>query len=106
MLIVPLRQIPNQTLQCQLNGQPCTIDVFQYRYGLFMNLYVNGDLVIGSVLCENLVLIVRDTYLGFSGDFCFFDTQGIDNPVYTGVGSRYVLVYLSPDDLSSLGIAT
>jgi hypothetical protein len=105
MQIVPLRSLPNQTLQVQLNGQACTVNVFQLTYGLFITVYVGAQLIVASVICENLVVIVRDAYLGFSGDFVFVDTQGASDPVYTGLGSRYQLAYLSPAELAAFGLA-
>lgn len=105
MLVVPLQPIPNQTLQVQLNGQACTLDVFQYAYGLFMSVTVGDTLIIATVLCENDVLIVRNSYLGFIGDFIFFDTQGTQNPDYTGLGgavSRYKLIYLFPAEIAGV----
>ena len=63
-------------------------------------------MIVCGVLCENLNRIVRSLYLGFSGDFVFFDTQGGNDPqdpIYTGLGSRFVLVYLTPSDLDGLG---
>ena len=101
MLTVPLQPIPNQTLQVQLGNQACTLNVYQYTYGLFMDVYVGTTLIIGGVLCENMVLIVRAAYLGFVGDFVFVDTTGEGaNPVYTGFGvnGRYQLVYLNADE--------
>jgi len=38
-------------------------------------------------------------YREFQGDFMFIDTQGDSDPVYTGFESRYVLVYIPPDEL-------
>jgi hypothetical protein len=102
MLVVPLQALPNITLQCQLNEQACTISIQQYPAGLFLTLYVGGNLIIASVLCENLVKIVRDTYLGFVGDLVFVDTQGTGDPVYTGLGTRYQLVYLTPSEVKTL----
>lgn len=104
MQTVPLRPLSNLTVQCQLNSQPCTINLQQFPTGLFMTLYVAGELVVATVLCEDLVRIVRDVYLGFSGDFVFVDTQGGDDPIYTGLGTRFQLVYLTPEDLSTLGL--
>lgn len=98
MQIVPVQPIPNQTLQVQLDGQPCTLNIFQYAYGLFMSVFVADALIIASVPCENFNRIVRNVYLGLSGDFVFLDTQGTEDPVYTGLGSRFVLLYLSEDE--------
>ncbi len=47
-----------------------------------------------GVLCRNLVYLVREAYLGFTGDLTFMDTEGGDDPYYTGLGSRWLLVYI------------
>ncbi len=98
-LIVPLQAVPNQTLQCQLGGQACTLDVVQNAYGLFMTVAVAGVAVASGVICLNLNRIVRFAYLGFVGDFVFADTQGTEDPVYTGLGARWQLLYLEAADL-------
>ena len=99
MLVIPLQPLPNQQLQVQLGTQACTIEIAQTLYGLFLTLSVSGSLVVASVICENLNRIVRSLYLGFSGDLCFLDTQGTDDPIFTGLGTRFQLLYLSPSDL-------
>jgi hypothetical protein len=104
MQIVPLQPAPNQTTQIVLANQNCQINVYQAPAGLFMDLLVNDALIIGGVICQNLNRIVRSLYLGFSGDFVFNDTQsdpvdGPSDPFYSGLGSRFQLVYLSAADL-------
>ena len=99
MQLVPVKALPYQTLAVQLAGQACVLNIYQKTYGLFMDLYVSGVLVVGGVLCENLTRIVRDVYLGFIGDFVFGDTQGTSDPFYTGLGTQYLLVYLEEADL-------
>lgn len=99
MLGVPLTAVPSQTLNITLASQSCTLNVYQKFYGLFMDVLVNNTPIIQGVLCENLNLIVRSLYLGFTGDFVFFDTQGTSDPYYTGLGSRYALIYLATTDL-------
>ena len=99
---VPLNAIPNQQQQVQLGNQGCTIAIQQTAYGLFLSLYVGTALIVASVLCENLVRIVRDVYLGFDGDLAFCDSQGSSDPVFSGFGgptARYQLLYLSETDL-------
>lgn len=105
MLIVPLKAIPSQTIQVDLDGQAAQIDVYQKNTGLFVDLYVNNVLVIGGVAALNLNLIVRSAYLGFSGDLIFSDQQGSSDPVYSGLGSRFLLCYLEPADLAAAGFA-
>ena len=105
MLQIPLKAIPNQVLQVQLNGQDCQINVYTKFWGLFCDLYVSNALIIGGVICQNANRIVRSTYLGFIGDLAFLDSQGETDPVYTGLGARYGLYYLTPSDLASFGFS-
>lgn len=102
MLEIPLRPLPNQTFQIQLADQACTLRVYQFAYGLFMDVIVDDALIIGGVICENLNRIVRSLYLGFVGDFVFVDTQSggkPEDPIFTGLGDRFRLVYLEAADL-------
>lgn len=97
--IIPLQAIPSQLLTVSLNDQTCQIKVYQLLTGLYLDLYVNDSLVIGGVLCENLNRIVRNEYLGFVGDLAFVDSEGTDDPEFAGLGDRFNLAYLAPEDL-------
>ena len=101
MQIIPLNAVANQTLAILLGGQACQLNIFQKSTGMFMDVYVDGGLtpIITGVVCQNENRIVRSLYLGFIGDFVFKDTQGSDDPVYTGLGDRWQLVYLEASDL-------
>jgi lysophospholipase L1-like esterase len=99
MQIIPLQAVPSQTINVVLNNQACQINVYQKFYGIFVDLYVNNVLVVGGVLALNLDRLVRSTYLGFLGDLCFLDTQGDLQPYYTGLGSRYLFVYIETTDI-------
>lgn len=98
---IPLQALPSQTVSIQLNSQNCQINVYQTNnFGMFLDLYVAGTAIITGVSCQNLTRIVRDAYLGFSGDLIWYDTSGAGtDPSYTGVGSQYTLTYLAPADL-------
>lgn len=103
MMIVPLQAVPSQTLSIALDNQNCQINVYQRLFGLFFDLYVDSVLVIGGVLCLNMTKLVRSLYLGFTGDFAFMDLQGSTDPVYSGLGARYQLLYLETTDLGGEG---
>lgn len=92
--VIPLRPVADQQLNVTLANQPCTIRVLGTDTGLYLDLYVNSALLVGGVVCENANRLVRDAYLGFIGDLAFFDTQGQANPEVSGLGSRWMLVYL------------
>lgn len=98
MLIIPVQPAPAQQLAVTLAGQPCILDLYQKRVGLFLDLYVNDALIVGGVLCLNKGAMVINAYLGFAGELVFIDQQGNEDPVYTGLGSRWPLFYLEPAD--------
>ena len=104
MQIVPIQALPNQILSVSLAGQACQLQIVQKSTGLFMNVSVNNAQIIGGVICQDRNRIVRDAYLGFIGDFAFLDTQGKDDPFYTGLGARWLLAYFSVDDLTAAGL--
>lgn len=101
MMTIPLAPVPSQTLNVVLAQQNCTLNIYQRITGLFIDVYVNDALIIGGVICENANRIVRSAYLGFIGDLAFYDTQGKSDPVSSGLGAQYQLVYLETTDLTA-----
>jgi len=110
-LIIPLRPLPSQIVTVSLANQTSKIVLSQKQAisststpgtPMFLDLYVNDELIIGGVVCENLNRIVRNAYLGFVGDLCFIDNQGDTSPFYTGLGTRYQLVYLELADFAGV----
>lgn len=99
-VIIPTLAVANQTFTTNLNNQSCQINIYQKAYGLFADLLVNNSPIIQGTICHHFVLLVRSLYLGFSGDLCFFDSQGTTDPYYTGLGTRYVLLYYLPTELA------
>lgn len=100
MKIIPLQAVPSQTVQVSLAGQSCKINVYQLDSGLYCDLFVNNVMILGGIICQDRNRIVRDAYFGFVGDLGFIDTQGTQDPDYTGLGSRYNLAYLETTDLN------
>jgi hypothetical protein len=100
MQIIPLTAVPSQKLSVMLAGQNCQIAVYQKTTGVYLDLAMNNVPVKSGILCRDRVRLIRYPYLGFVGDLSFFDTQGVTDPAYTGIGARYQLVYLEASDLS------
>jgi len=96
--VIPLAATPNQTLKCVLGGQYCTIRLMTTSAGLLIDILVDEAPVVQGVLCLDQNRLIRYPYLGFVGDLVFVDTQGSQDPEYSGLGSRYQLLYLSPGD--------
>lgn len=121
MQIIPLSATTNQTAQIVLAGQNCSIEINTLDgYATLDNVdftgsaqYITFTLDVAGVSitraqnCLNLKrLLINRQYLGFVGDFMFIDTQpdpitGSADPQYTGLGSRWQLVYLEASDLDA-----
>lgn len=98
MKTVPVSALPAQSFSVVLGEQACAIRLTQKTTGLFMDLSVAGTEVVTGAICRDMVGVVRQAYLGFKGDLVFMDTQGSADPEYTGLGTRFVLMYLETSD--------
>ncbi|MES2348875.1 MAG: hypothetical protein V4641_15045 [Pseudomonadota bacterium] len=92
--VIPVQALPNQTFTVQLGTQQCRISIFQNQEMVCMSMDVNSVRIITSLACRDRTSIIRHAYLGFIGELAFVDTQGVSDPFYTGLGSRFKLVYL------------
>ncbi len=103
MQTIPLSDSANQRLAITLGGQACEINLYTAgSYGMFCDIYVSGVLLIGGVVCQNLNRLVREAWLGFTGDLVFQDSQGADDPSSPGLGTRFLLWYLEAADVAAL----
>ena len=64
---------------------------------LYCDLVLNGVQAWSGVPCLLGAPINSRAYLGFVGDLLFVDTQGVSDPDYTGLGTRYFLIYVPTD---------
>jgi hypothetical protein len=95
MKLVPLIAVPSQTLSVVLGNQNAQIAVRQNGPNMYFDLSVDGSPIVVTRICRDRQRLLLDAkYRGFIGDFAFFDTQGTTQPFYTGLGARYLLVYL------------
>lgn len=94
--IIPLQSVPSQSAQIVLGGQNCLVRVYQKSTGLFFDLLVDGNPIVQARICRDRNRLVRYERLGFSGDLFFVDSQGVSDPVYSGLGDRYNLFYATP----------
>src|SRR6185312_2675713 len=102
MIAIPLQPIPAQAFNVSLDGQPCRIALYQKGDRFYMDLSINGVVIVQARMVLNSVWIVRYAYLGLVGDLVMFDTMGAnDSPTYDGLGARYQLYYLTPDELAA-----
>ncbi len=104
MQTIPLQPVPAQQIQVTLDGQLCAFTIYVKNQCMFLDAAVNGSTVAYAIQAVNLVHLVPTAYLGFTGILTFYDTQGTSDPVYTGLGSRWVLLYLDQADWGAYGI--
>jgi len=115
MQLVPLTAVPSQLVQANLNWQSVSIAVYQLGMApvtdLYCDLTSNGAPIVtcrkcrafsGSATDAAPFLLLDSAYRGFQGDFLFIDSEGDEDPQYSGLGSRWQLIYYSPDDLAAI----
>jgi hypothetical protein len=99
VLRIPLQTVPNQTLAVTLVRQAAQIALRQNGLNLYFDLLFGGNYIVRTKICRDRQRLLSSAqYLGFSGDFVFVDTQGTNEPDYTGLGdatARYQLIYLA-----------
>ena len=92
--VIPLpNNNANISLNVTLSQQTCVINLYQKSTGLFFDLIVNNNPLVTARLCLNQTKLITESYLKFVGQLFFVDTKGNTDPVYTGFGDRYVLIY-------------
>jgi hypothetical protein len=92
-VVIPLSATPNQTITAILDGAAAQITLTTTDYGLFADVLYDGVSVALGRLCLDRTDINPNRYLGLPQLLAFADLQGITDPVYTGFGSRYLLLY-------------
>lgn len=99
MLEIVLKPLKAQRFTVTLNNQECEIRLAQRSTGLYLDLTVDSAPCLQGVLCLNGNKIVRYRYLSFSGELFFSDLSGSADPDWSGLGDRFKLYYLAPEEL-------
>jgi hypothetical protein len=90
---IPLSAVASQSIAVNIGGQQCVITTRLLNGLQFFSLTSGGVTICNNVLIRNAAPIINAAYTGFAGDFAAIDLQGDTDPVYTGWGTRYVLIY-------------
>lgn len=90
---IPLSAVPSQSLTVQLGDQSCRITVRQRRTGVFVDLRVRDVPIALGVKAIDRTYLVRSRADQFIGDLFFVDTQGGDDPQFSGLGTRWQLAW-------------
>jgi hypothetical protein len=98
MRIIPLANIPAQTLKVILGGQDCAISVYWRQTRLYLDLTVGEAAVWRGAVCQNGANVLQGRSRFFRGSLHFFDTEGQRPPHFEGFGERFFLVYVGEDE--------
>ena len=95
---IPLQAVANQAFSCILDNKAAQITITTTDYGLFADVVYDGTAVAAGRLCLDRTDINPNRYLGLPQFLGFVDLTGTTDPVYTGFGTQYLLVYGDPSD--------
>lgn len=98
---IAIQPVPSQILKVVLGGQNCQIAIYQKNGQIYFDLNSNGVDIVFGVLAHDADALNPRLYAGFAGNLFFIDTQGSEDPTYEGLGSRFVLIYLTADEFAS-----
>jgi len=91
---IPLRPIPSQRLNVVLDGQNCTIKIYQRGDNLYLDLNADSAQIIRGALCGADMSLVVNPSPDFRGILFFADLTGLGHdPQYDGLGERFVLCF-------------
>lgn len=94
--VIPIQPLALQTFNCTLDGGQAQFTITSTDDGVFADVVYNGVAVIAGRLCLDRTDINPAKYNGLPQGLFFADQQGTTDPVYTGFGSRFLLLYGDP----------
>lgn len=98
---IPLRATGNQTLQVVLESQNCSLRLYTRGLSdgvetLFCDLSIDQNPVFYGCPCLDGLPMPLYAWLGMTGQLVFIDMEGDEAPRWSGLGSRWKLLYMSP----------
>lgn len=94
--VIPLQPLAVQSFNCILDGLSARFTITATDRGVFADVVYNGVSVIAGRACKDRTDINPAKYNGLPQGLFFADQQGISDPVYTGFGTRFLLLYGTP----------
>ena len=83
---IPLEPIPNQSVSYPLNGLTYTIDINTHLDSLYISVFQGGQYLLRNRALRSFAPV------GFGLQLA--DIEGEDDPAYTGLGTRWLLMGL------------
>lgn len=106
MIQIPLSALPNQILSIVLNEQNCRLQVRARGHALYLDLEVNNQPVQYGALMIPKAPLITVSNTTFHGQLRLIDSKSKPDypraPYYQGLGTRFLLYYLTPEEELSL----
>jgi hypothetical protein len=83
---IPLQPIPNQSVEFVLNNTSYKVEVNTLNDDVYISILQGGQYVLNNRALR--------AYAPVGFDLQLADTEGDDDPVYTGLGARWLLMGL------------
>lgn len=105
MQILPVEATPNQEFQVVLDGQNCTIALYQRNARMYIDIAVDEIFVCRGVVCLPTVGVPQNNTT-FSGKIFVIDTRARPSqqgpPQWAELGTRWKFVFLNTEELAQL----
>ena len=103
MQTIHLQTSANQTLQVILEGQNLSLRFYSRPLSdgidrLYCDMALEQQAICRGCPCLDGVCMPLYDYLGLAGKLLFVDMEGDADPHWSGLGSRWRLIYLTPEE--------
>ena len=107
MDFLSVEALPNQDFQVILDEQNCSIHLYQKGDHMFLDLYVDDETIVEGAIVQPKIGIIQSPSK-FKGQLYIVDTANPSDmskqPVYSELGDRFELVYLTETECKELGL--
>lgn len=93
MHLIPIDKQPNQKFNIRLEDKDVELEFITRGLFMYANINVQKEPLINGVICLNSVNLNQYSNTKLKGKIYFKDTQGEDDPVYSGLNDRWILIY-------------
>lgn len=83
-LTIPLQQVPNQSVTVVINNSSYDLELNTRLDDLYLSVVKDGTPIVYNRICQNK---------NFIDNFAFIDMDAEENPNYTGLNNRFLLVW-------------
>ena len=102
MTELPVTPEPNQEFMIILDGQSCTVNIYQLYGRVYLDLFKDSYPVQTGVRLQPMAPSITRACSGFKGNIRVIDTLSTpdtqSDPYYEGLGTRFRVFYLSDDE--------